>query len=403
MSQSESYRAIYAYVWDLAEEDPAAFETDMEEIGINTVAVAASYHAGKFIRPHGRNGKVYFPEDGVTHCRVNPGKYSGIQPVIGEFSKENDVMGTLCDRGNLTVTAWTVLLHNSRIGAMTPGAVTRNVYGDPLHYSLCPSSPEVRDYAVTLCADIADGYDIAGLTLETPGWLPYRHGYHHEFALIGEAPRLEFYLGLCFCTNCKQLAQDSGIDSAGLQKRIMQRIETTLAAADEPDPATDRLWLESEILRDAELAAYLRLRCETVTGLVAAIRDGVRKDASVHVIPSVNQPLALAWMEGSDLAAIDRACDGLEICFYSAASATDHARVAEQIGHSDMRVVLRPTSREHRAEASFSGAVAGFAAAGVKDFAFYNYGHMRRSGLDRIGRALANIQGQEKSFEQTGR
>ncbi len=30
-------------------------------------------------------------------------------------------------------------------------------------------------------ADIADSYPVSGLSLETPGCVPYRHGYHHEF------------------------------------------------------------------------------------------------------------------------------------------------------------------------------------------------------------------------------
>lgn len=391
MAASMPYRAMYAYIWDLAEADPAAFDAEMDRIGVTTVAVATAYHAGKFIRPKGRSGKVYFPEDGVVHCRINPEKYGRIKPVVGALAQEQDVMGALCDRGGRQVSAWTVLLHNSRLGALHPDAVTRNAFGDPLHYSLCPSAPEVRDFAVTLCADIAESYPVSGLSLETPGWLPYNHGYHHEFALIGEAPRLEFYLGLCFCASCAQRAGEAGIDVTGLQARVRGRVEAVLAEADEPDVAVDRLWLESELVRDAELAAFLRWRCDVVTALVAEIRATVRNDASVHVIPSVNQPLALAWMEGSDLAGIDRACDGLEVCFYGGAALYDHARIAEQIGRAQMRAILRPTGGESRSEAAFAGTVGGLAKAGVDGFAFYNYGHMRRSGLDRIGRALAGL------------
>lgn len=394
MTDPAPYRALYAYTWDLAETEPADFADQMAGIGINTVAIAAAYHAGKFTRPKGRSGKIYFPEDGVAHCRIEPRKYSKIRPVIGSLAQETDVMGAYCGLDGLRVSAWTVLLHNSRLGALHMDAVTRNAFGDPLHYSLCPSAPEVQDYAVQLCADIADNYPITGLTLETPGWLPSRHGYHHEFALIGEAPRLEFYLGLCFCANCRAHAQSAGIDVIALHERVRKRIESELAAPEETVAQIDRLWLETELLFDADLAAYLRWRCTVVTGLIARIRAEVRKDATVHVIPSVQQPLALAWIEGSDLAAIDAACDGLEPCFYTGparAALTDHALVANRIGHADLRAVLRPTSPEHRNEGSFTETVQGLAAAGVQDFAFYNYGHMRQSGLDRIGRALTGI------------
>jgi hypothetical protein len=33
--------------------------------------MAGSYHAGKFLRPHGKSGKVYFPEDGTAYFRTD--------------------------------------------------------------------------------------------------------------------------------------------------------------------------------------------------------------------------------------------------------------------------------------------------------------------------------------------
>ena len=79
MAEPAPYRAMYAYTWDLVDTGPDAFVDEMAGIGVNTVAVAASYHAGKFIRPKGTSGKVYFPEDGVAHCRVHPEKYGKIK------------------------------------------------------------------------------------------------------------------------------------------------------------------------------------------------------------------------------------------------------------------------------------------------------------------------------------
>ncbi len=394
MTAPSEDRALYAYIWDLVEEDPSRLGAELRDIGLNTLTIAASYHAGKFLRPHGKSGKTVFPQDGVAHCRVHPNKYSEITPLVSDLATDEDTFGQMCSRSGMAIAAWTVLLHNSRLGALHPGSVTRTAFGDPLHYSLCPSSPAVRDYAATLCADIAESYPISALVLETPGWLPYRHGYHHEFTLLGESPRLEFYLGLCFCSNCTKNAQAAEIDVEGLRGRIRDRVSEDLAAADEPFAPTDRLWLEHELLTDPDLAAFLRWRMEVVTSLVARIRAAVRADAQVRIIPSVNQPLALSWIEGSDLAGLDTASDGLEVCYYGAPGAptrTDHAALARRIGHPDMHAVLRPTSAEHREATGFIATVRDLAAAGVRDFGFYNYGHMRRSGLDRIGQALRAI------------
>ena len=49
-------------------------------LGLDTVTIAGSYHAGKFLRPHGRNGKVYFPEDGTTYFRTDGSRYGAIKP-----------------------------------------------------------------------------------------------------------------------------------------------------------------------------------------------------------------------------------------------------------------------------------------------------------------------------------
>ena len=91
----------------------------------------------------------------------------------------------------------------------TPGSATlhpqstiRNAFGDRYVYSLCPSAPEAREYAVALCKDVTDNYPVTGISLETPGFLPYAHGYHHEFAMVKPNKWLDARLGLCFCDHC---------------------------------------------------------------------------------------------------------------------------------------------------------------------------------------------------------
>ena len=52
-----SYKAIYSYAWDLAETGTGAAIDEFLELGLDTVTIAGSYHAGKFLRPHGKAGK----------------------------------------------------------------------------------------------------------------------------------------------------------------------------------------------------------------------------------------------------------------------------------------------------------------------------------------------------------
>lgn len=392
MPDPKSYRGLYAYAWDVAEEDADAFVADLRRLGVDTLCLAASYHAGKFIRPHGKAGHVYFPEDGKAHCRVRPERYGKIKPEESSLVADGDPFGRYATRSDIAVTAWTVLLHNTPLGQRHPDAVARNAFGDPYYYSLCPANPDVRAYAVALTTDIADRYPIRGLALETPGWLPYRHGYHHEFALLGANPWLDFNLGLCFCDHCRKGAAAAGIAVEDLRSRIATRVSGYLAAPLDTPPEIGRAWLEADLVQDADLGAFLRWRCEVVTSLVREIRASVRPDAEIYIIPSIQRPSAAAWSEGSDLAALAKGADGVELCLYESswqAVVSDLGEVRRRIGDdASLRCIMRPAPPDFADEGSFTQAVQALTAAGMRDFAFYNYGHFRRSNLEWIGRAF---------------
>jgi hypothetical protein len=175
---------MYAYAWDLADEGVPEVVGEVEALGIDTITLAGSYHAGKFLRPHGRNGKVYFPEDGTVYFHADPTRYGAITPVVSSLARDRDVFRELTARRRIAVNAWLVLLHNSRLGDRHPQSTVKNAFGDSYIYSLCPSAPDAREYAVALCTDVTDHYPVSGISLETPGFLPYAHGYHHEFAMV---------------------------------------------------------------------------------------------------------------------------------------------------------------------------------------------------------------------------
>src|SRR5581483_6694843 len=97
-------------------------------------------------------------EDGTVYFRPRAA-YGRVRPLVSQVTERQDVLAELIAEGGLAVHGWTVLLHNTRLGQLHPDLVVRNAWGDPLLYSLCPSQPEVRRYAVTLCADLAGHYD----------------------------------------------------------------------------------------------------------------------------------------------------------------------------------------------------------------------------------------------------
>lgn len=391
-----SYKAIYSYAWDLAETGVVAAIDEFLGLGLDTVTIAGSYHAGKFLRPHGKAGKVYFPEDGTAYFRTDASRYGAIKPLPNSMLSERDVLRELTGDGRMAVNVWLVLLHNTALGMQHPGSVVRNAFGDPYFYNLCPSAPEARAYARGLARDVTESYPIAGISMEAPGFTPYAHGYHHEFALMRSNAWLENLLGLCFCDNCVARAKAAGFDALRLKAKVAADIEAYLASdIDFPPDMAEAFW-RADIAADGDVRRYLDFRNEVVTSLVAEIRAEVRSDANVAVIPSVARPTGGAWYEGSDLRALGDTTGLIEACFYEPSPMrvkADLFDIRRRIGSGvKLRGILRPSFPDLATRGDFIAAVDALRDGGVDELAFYNYGHLRRANLAWIGEALGATQ-----------
>lgn len=387
---------MYCYAWDLKDVGVTAFAEELRARHLNTITLACAYHAGKFLRPHGQSGKVYFPEDGTAYFRFHDARYGDIKPQANHLTDEQDILSECCSLADMPVNAWMVLMHNSRLGARHAEACVANAFGDRFIYSLCPATPAAREYAVALCQDVSDGYPVAGLTLETPGFLPFEHGYHHEFALLRQNAWLNNLLGLCFCDHCTAGAAAAGIDAAGLRGRVAAMIDGYLASdIDYDDDMADAFWL-ADIVTDPDLGRFLTWRCGVVESLIGEIRQAVRDDCVISVLPSVARPTAGAWYEGSDLAGLTRVADCLEVCFYEPgperirADLHDVMRRVGDVGR--LRAVLRPSHPDLRNGDMVAQAVQTLSAAGIEDVGFYNYGHLRPASLDWMAAALSDLE-----------
>ncbi len=392
------YRAIYAYAWDIAETGVAEAVREFQGLGLNTVTMAGSYHAGKFLRPHGRSGKVYFPEDGTAYFKTTPSRYGAIKPVENHLLQSRDILRELTENGGMAVNAWMVLLHNTLLGTRHPEATVANAFGDRYVYSLCPSHPEARAYAIGLARDVTQSYPVMGVSMESPGFAPYAHGFHHEFALNQPNRWLDSQLGLCFCDHCIAGAAKAGINAKPLKAQVAKDISDYLASdIDFPTDMAEAFWAADTRL-DGELKAFLDWRCTVVTSLVAEIRDRVRKDASVAVIPSVARPTGGAWYEGSDLRALAEAAGAIEACFYEPSAArvkADLFDVKRRLkGSGELRGIMRPAYPDLSSKGEFLAAAEALVAGGVSGLAFYNWGHLRKANLAWIADAM-KLFGQE--------
>lgn len=376
---------MYAYAWDLAEEGVDTVLGRLRDAGMNGIALASSYHAGKFLRPHAPGRKVYFTEDGTVYFRPDEKRYGRIKPRVNSLVAEFDALREI-ERvdPDMRQVAWTVGLHNTPLGMAHPDATAHNAFGDPLYNSLCPSHPDVREYLVAMCSDIGANYPVSEIAIEAPGWQASRHGHHHEFELIALSPRVETMMGMCFCDSCRSREGADRIDADALHRRTREELETFFAEGTEPasDPLTDPDW-----------QAFIDWRGRVVAGLVAEVRAELNREVGLAIIPTVLSPNRECWVEGSDLPRLAEAAGRLEIPAYQTgvpAITADVADVRETVGpNARVGFILRPTYPNLHGSGEVAEAVAALRAAGAESIAFYNYGHMRLESLDWIRAALS--------------
>jgi hypothetical protein len=394
--------SIFAFATDARDE---GIETLLDNVqrrsGIDGVTVAAAYHEGRDIFPHNPVRRVRFLEGGTVFFRPDPARWDGLRlrPAVSELARESDVVRELReatrDRG-LELHAWTVFLHNDRLGARHPECAPRNAFGDPYITDLCPANPDVRAYARTLAADVA-AVGVESIFAESLHYHPLEHGYAHERYFIELGPLIRYLLGLCFCDHCLEAARQRGVDADAARSFARDEIERVFAGGAR-DPAA-----ELDRRQVAVLDGYLEAREATVTSLVeemvtAAAASGAEltfMDLSGAVKgyatgrPTGEAAPSIAWKLGVDLAAIARAGAALGAIGYAADP--DRLRLdleAYRAFDAEVEVALRPMPPDCDSARNLAAKLVAAAELGVRRSHFYHYGFMRLDALDLIAEAL---------------
>lgn len=384
--------SLYAYPWDLpgiGQVDIARLRGELDALGVQGLTLAASYHAGKFISPRG-NGRVTFPEDGAVYFAALPERYGALKPLVSQVvDRRVDPFATLAADGRIPVDAWVVLNHNYRLGTVHPQCTVQNLWGDSYPYSLCPTHPETQAYARALCIDIAEQGIATALSIESPGFMVYAHGFHHEFQQVEMNAWVDAVLGLCFCPQCVAGIERESIDVTGLQRRLAHALRQYLTSNAAPSGDMAASWLLADLLGDDDLRAMIRWRCDAVTALVASIRDAVPKHVGVNVIATCQRPHATAFLEGMDLKALAAVADAIEFPFYQSSAERVEADAFDALrrvsdGKAHLRAILRPGPPDMTSPGQLADTVARLQQQGIADCSFYNYGMLRTRDFQSI-------------------
>lgn len=409
--------SVFCFAEDLLGEGIPAVVDRVRETGADSITLAATYHQARDVFPHHPEGMLHYLPSGSSAFQPSDGRYGLLAPAT--YPGGRDLLGELVEAASqrgMTTAAWTVVLHNSRLGHAHPEVTIHTALGDRLRHALCPAHPEVRRYATSLAADLA-GCGVGAVRLEALTAGGFDHGETHERALIHLGEPARFLLGLCFCEHCRAAGQADDVDVETLAHRVTEVLRGVLrshsyAAA---MPPLSRAGALVDLLGE-EITGYLRARERTVTSLAAAVAGAVHDvspDASVVLLdpagaalgyatgrPETEEPAtALGWREGLDLSALSEHTNLGALCYFS-----DPARTARELAAyrtvlrpgANLEAVLRPTWPDVTTAAELAANVRAAREAGANDLHFYTYGLVRLESFDWMRHALSGSAEDEK-------
>ena len=373
----------YAYTWDYVD-DPAA-ASRAASLGLDAVALAASYHATRAGTPLHPVHRIFEAETAACYVPIRESAWRGqrLVPVAPAWDPGGESFGNafrqLTDQG-LPVEAWIVLAHNSALGREHGDLVVRNAFGDRYPYALCPSAEEVQEYCLTLVQEILAAAPVDGVVLESCGPMGFDHAGAHEkteFASWGEVRRT--LLSLCFCRACESRYAAAGVDTEELAQKVRAGVDSEWRATVEDYVGEDVAAQVAEVR--TTIAAQLR------EALTAGARS-VRPDVRVTVHGSDDR-----WATGSFATVQPEVGDGIDVVVASCwdtnrgGSRVEGLRALAPAG-TEIGAYLR-LDRDWEPGVATDRRLQEYLSSGMSELHLYHLGLLGRHGLEVLGNVIA--------------
>lgn len=383
---------VFLYPWDALDEGPAHTAARIRrDLGFDRVALNVAYHSGRFLHPRHRDG----PSDpwfkGVLNHRTGSSiafepdaeRYGALRPVVDEALAASgaalDTAAAARDAG-LGLDLWLVALHASTLGARHPEHCVTNAYGDVYRYALCPADADVRAYAVALVEDACSRFSPDGIVVESPTYLGFVHGDHHELIMESLDDVTRWLLGICFHPASRAVAEAAGVDADAVHALVVRLLDDLVEQGrGAHEPGFRIAEGTSLLLEHPELYAYLRARQDAVTTLVDELRAAAaRHGARLRVTSSIfERPASRAWAEGVSLRAVASAADELAVVSYFPTPALVQADldwVRTLVPDRPLHVALNAGLPDAQDAADLLAKVRIAEGVGATGVSFYNYG-----------------------------
>lgn len=256
----------YAYPWDYLDDDRAAARA--ASLGIDVVALAATYHATRVATPLHPTRRVTEVPHSAAYFALREEIWRGrrLRPSapaswIGPDSFEG-ARDRLSGEG-LRVDGWIVLTHRDDQHDTSRELLVRNAFGESYSYALCPRADDVRDYCRTLVQEVLRVGGLRGLVLEACGPMGLDHGGVHDKVAMAQWNSIERQLlSICFCRACEGALASVGVDPVDLSRMIREGLARDVTSMEEAlgeytsAVQTYRVSLATSLQRDLMGAAH---------------------------------------------------------------------------------------------------------------------------------------------------
>ncbi|MFB6135855.1 MAG: hypothetical protein ABEJ04_03770 [Halobacteriaceae archaeon] len=383
---------LWTYPWSLYAEGVDEALADLATRGVDAVAPAAHYHSVESMQPRTpdrlfdrRAGGCYFDPDperfAETPVDPVPNAVEGVDdPLAG-------VVDAAADHG-LAVHGWTVLFHNSRLGAANPEYQTRDAFGNAHEHSFCPSHEAVRAYFEAVVGSLAD-YGLSEIELESVGYPSAFHPHdttfgHHKRQVL-TTPTEEWLFSQCFCEACRSRAAERDVNVDRARSIVRRLLRESFEDPHSDPPALAALLREYPTLDD-----LFDVRAEVVGDLLerlaAAAGDA---DLDCYLMDGFGVDPGDGWPAGVRLDDVERHCDrATALCYVSDPDvARDRVRTLERSVDVpvDAGVTLDPDVVQREAE--FRALFEAVRAEATGDVNVYHHSLATEAQLDWVARA----------------
>ena len=309
---------VWTYPWVLLSQGTEEACKRLSDCGVDGIRVASHYHSIRTLNPRSETPS-FVSHSGGCYFSPEDEEFGAITPPVNEIDGSTDPLAdvaTAAAEHDLSISAWCVCFHNTRLGNKYPEYRIQSAFGQSHDHAFCPSHRKVQEYITTVVRSLAS-YDIDSINLESLGFQSALHGHGVKFGHSKEqavrGKSAELLLSQCFCLACCERARKYSVDFERARTLVRDLCREALTDPNWQRPLT-ALVAEYPVLED-----LFDFRAAVIENLVANLATA---SGDVHLDYSAADGFGRGpndgWPAGVDLDRLEPYLDNITaLCYVS--------------------------------------------------------------------------------------